>query len=234
MAKVKNRYKLAFIIVAVISCILMIGEISLAWFMSDAFTDNSGDSVKVIGTIDLEVKYDFSFYNDALSPDTYYLQNKTNDNPTKTTVKTTDKNNIDLVFVKIKFITDTEQLTLYFENNLITAGITEYDEDTCLNKWFLNNYAMIDKGEGVVHHEYEYYYIGLVGNVEVQFNKGFYVSNHIDNSFAKKDVYIKMEVYGIQSQYGAYIYEDDWKDSPEIFQSYAAEVTGYAKEEPAS
>ena len=56
MAKVKNRYKLAFIIVAVISCILMIGEISLAWFMSDAFTDNSGDGVKVIGTIDLEVK----------------------------------------------------------------------------------------------------------------------------------------------------------------------------------
>ena len=36
-----------------------------------------------------------------------------------------------------------------------------------------------------------------------------------------------MEVYGIQSQYGAYLDEDDWKESPEIFKTYASEVTGY-------
>ena len=229
MAKVKNGYKLAFLIVAVISCVIMIGEISLAWFMSSAFTDNSGDGVKVIGTIDLEVKYDFSFYNDALSPDTYYLQNKTNDNPTKTTIKTTDKNNIDLVFVKIKFITDTKELTLYFENNLIESGVVDYDEDTCLNNWYLDSYKMVDKGEGVVHHEYEYYYIGLVGSDEVTFNKGFYVSNHLNNTLAKKDVYIKMEVYGIQSQYGAYLDDADWKDAPDMFTYFAGEITGYAK-----
>ena len=110
MSKVKNRYKLIFMIVAIISCILMVGEVSLAWFMSQAFSDNSDSGVKVIGTIDLEVKYDFSFYNDALSPDTYYLQNKTNDNPNKTTIRTNDSNNIYRVFVKLKFITYTKQL----------------------------------------------------------------------------------------------------------------------------
>ena len=228
MSKVKNRYKLIFMIVAIISCILMVGEVSLAWFMSQAFSDNSDSGVKVIGTIDLEVKYDFSFYNDALSPDTYYLQNKTNDNPTKTTIRTTDSNNIDRVFVKVKFITDTKQLSLFFEGNLLSSDVTEYVEGAGLeNNWYLSTYTEVDKGEGVTHYEYEYYYIGLVGSDEVMFNKGFYVNNHIDNSYAKKDVYIKMEVYGIQSQYGAYLDDTDWKQAPDIFKAYASLSTGY-------
>ena len=201
---------------------------SLAWFMSQAFSDNSDSGVKVIGTIDLEVKYDFSFYNDALSPDTYYLQNKTNDNPTKTTIRTTDSNNIDRVFVKVKFITDTKQLSLFFEGNLLSSDVTEYVEGAGLeNNWYLSTYTEVDKGEGVTHYEYEYYYIGLVGSDEVMFNKGFYVNNHIDNSYAKKDVYIKMEVYGIQSQYGAYLDDTDWKQAPDIFKAYASLSTGY-------
>lgn len=228
MSKVKNRYKLIFMIVAIISCILMVGEVSLAWFMSQAFSDNSDTGVKVIGTIDLEVKYDFSFYNDALSPDTYYLQNKTNDNPTQTTIRTTDSNNIDRVFVKVKFITDTKQLSLFFEGNLLSSDVTEYVEGAGLeNNWYLSTYTEVDKGEGVTHYEYEYYYIGLVGSDEVMFNKGFYVNNHIDNSYAKKDVYIKMEVYGIQSQYGAYLDDTDWKQAPDIFNAYASLSTGY-------
>ena len=228
MSKVKNRYKLIFMIVAIISCILMVGEVSLAWFMSQAFSDNSDTGVKVIGTIDLEVKYDFSFYNDALSPDTYYLQNKTNDNPTQTTIRTTDSNNIDRVFVKVKFITDTKQLSLFFEGNLLSSDVTEYVEGAGLeNNWYLSTYTEVDKGEGVTHYEYEYYYIGLVGSDEVMFNKGFYVNNHIDNSYAKKDVYIKMEVYGIQSQYGAYLDDTDWKQAPDIFNAYASLTTGY-------
>ena len=229
MTKVKNGYKLIFMIVAVISCMMIVCEVALAWYMSTAFTDNSDSGVKVIGTIDLEVKYDFSFYNDALSPDTYYLQNKNNDGPARTTIKTTDSNNIDEVFVKVKFITDTKQLSLFFDGNLIPSSITEYNDDTkaqCLNNWYNASYTEVDKGEGVKHYEYIYYYIGLVGSTEVTFNEGFYVNNHIDNSYAKDDVYIKMEIYGLQSQYGAYLEAEDWLDAPAVFTAFASNPTG--------
>ena len=222
MTKANRGYKLIFMFVAVISSLLLVVEIALAWFMSSSFTDNSDTGVKVIGRIDLVVEYDFSFYNDALSPDTYYLENKTKDKPTATTIKTADTNNIDGVFVKVKFITNTSQLSLYFDGNLLASSVTSYDS-SCDNNWYLSSYIeATDETTGETRYTYEYYYIGLVGNTAVTFNKGYYVNNHIDNSYAEDDVYIKMEVYGLQSQYDAYLYETDWLDAPDLFKDYAA------------
>ena len=220
---VKN-YKLIFIAVAIISSVLLILEISFAWFMSNSMTDNSDTGVKIIGTIDLDVTYDFSFYNDALSPDSYILGNKSGNN-ISTLIKTTGDNNIDEVFVKVKFITNISQLSLHFDGNLLSNSVTSYTEE-CNEKWIQSDYIETTDGENTIY-TYEYYYIGLVGNTNVTFNRGYYVNNHIDNSYAKDGVYIKMEVYGLQSLYGAYLEDEDWESAPGVFEEYAQSVTGY-------
>ena len=226
MEKRKDIYKLIFVIVAVLSMMVIALEISFAWFMSNSMTDNSGTGVKVIGTIGLDVTYDFSFYNDALSPDTYVLTDKQGDD-IATYIKTSSANNIDGVFVKVKFMTNIAQLSLYFdEDDIISDEVVTYASSTCDDRWILSMTETQGSGTSAIY-IYEYYYVGKIGSTNVTFNTGYYVNNHINNSHAKNGVYIKMEVYGLQSQYGAYLEDEDWQTAPTIFKTYASLATGY-------
>ena len=174
----------------------------------------------VIGTIDIDVTTNFNFYNIALAPrTTYYTDNMGQD--IGTYVKTGENNDIRTVYVRIKYTVtiddpstegieeeNSNRLKLVFApNKETTTTSSTYDASRDGNKWFYNS------------SDNYYYYMGEVGETDIQFNKGYYVDNSLNNSIADFAVGITFEVEAIQRPYGAY--KAVWSTAPDLFESFA-------------
>ena len=218
----KNRshiFKIYQIIGIILLCaILLFGsyKITLAWFVDQSVTSNGQPNILVVGTVDLNVKTNFNYYNLVLAPDTIYTENvedgKTVSYATK--LSTGIKNDIGNIYVRAKFSTNRPELSLYFTN--LTTD-TEYTA-SANGKWVYNDSDDF------------YYYIGSVGTSEITFNAGYYVDNTLDNSDAGDDVEIDFVFESIQRPYGAY--HAVWTTAPAIFDSFASADSGYVEPQP--
>jgi hypothetical protein len=193
-------YQVAGIILLCILIAVLTFNITLSWFVDESITSNGKPDILVVGTVDLDVRTNFNFYNLVLAPDTIYKNNveggKTVDYGTY--VSTTSESDTGNIFVRAKFATDRPELTLHFDNN---------------------NWIKSDETETINGLTYDfYYYLGSVGLTKVVFNSGYKVDNTLDNSKANADVKISFIFEGIQSQYGAHTAL--WPNSPTAFKNY--------------
>jgi len=195
-SRLRKLYQIVGMLVLCISLIALSYNFTMAWFMDQSVTSNGEPNVTIIGTIDINVTTNFNFYNLALAPDTtYYVDGNGKDISTK--ICTSTKNDIKTVYVRVKFISNRDELTLVFEEG---------------NKWIYN-----DADEF-------YYYLGEVGNTDVMFNKGYHVDNSLNNSKANAPVNLTFQIEAIQRPYGAY--DAVWTTAPEAFDEFARENSG--------
>ena len=206
--KKHNLKKLYQILGIVLLCVVAIYAsygITLAWFMDESITSNGKPTILLIGTVDLNVETSFDFYNLVLAPDTYYTTYLDGEQEKRygTYLTTTENNDVGTIYVRAKFETDRDELSLYFDDNITTnSSYSESDK----NKWCLHNGW--------------YYYIGSVGTSEVEFNRGYYVDNTLHNGVAEQSVYIEFTFESIQRPYDAYkaVWENE---APAIFKEFA-------------
>ena len=196
----------ALLFVAVIS--LFVNPTS-SWFRDKSFTSNGIPNMSVVGTIRLEAITDFNFYNLTLAPDTTYTRDNLNQD-IATYVRTATANDIQDVFVRIKFITNRSELTLYFEASQTTTAASY--SAACNNKWYYNSLDQY------------WYYIGTVNGSYTKFNSGYTVDNTLYNAKAGADVEMTYIIEGLQKPYGAY--REEWTTAPAVFTGYAYSVTG--------
>ena len=215
-------YQLIGIAVLCISLITLTYNVTTAWFMDSSVTSNGKPNISIIGTIDLDVTTNFCFYNLALAPDTTYTTDQDNTD-IGTYLKTSTKNDIREVYVRVKYTTtrydkttDSEipcsELTLYFDPDNFTTS-TSYNATNDHDKWVYNS------SDGY------YYYLGRIkADSYTQFNAGYSTDNTMNNKKANADVYIKLEIEAIQRPYGAY--KAVWTTAPAIFNSFARADSG--------
>lgn len=204
----KGLYQLLGIVLLCFVIIMLSYNFTYAWFRDSSET-SSDPEITIIGKIALDVSTNFKITNLALAPDTTYTQDA-GGNALATTIKTSDEHNIDGVFVRVKFISNRSEISLYFGDNVTTSlDYTDNDED----KWYYNS------SDGF------YYYIGIVESDEIIFNEGYFVDNTLNNAKAGCDVKLNFYVEGLQKQYGAY--KAEWTTAPAIFNTYALEKTGF-------
>ena len=200
--KTKGLYQIIGILLLCLTIIALSYNVTLAWFRDQSITSNSPD-VTIVGTIDLEVTTNFKLDNLAFAPDTIYTEDQDGES-LATTIKTSDKHDIDGAFVRVKWTNNRSEITLHFGSNVTTSSSYSASDE---NKWYYNS------ADGF------YYYIGVIGNAIVNFNLGYYVDNTLYNEKADAPVEMSLVVEGIQKQYGAY--KAEWTTAPEIFKSYA-------------
>ena len=160
----------------------------------------------------------------VLAPDTYYTDNIEDGNSVSyaTTVKISNRNDIKDIYVRAKFMTNRDELTLYFDNNLLSTDATY--SSGIVGNWYYNeaidsdNDGNIDSGDGY------YYYIGSVFTNDVIFNAGYHVDNTLNNDKAKAPVTIDFVFESLQKPYGAYLAE--WSTAPQIFKDFASSDSG--------
>ena len=73
--KKKNGKRLYQVIGMALLCVLVVYmsyTATTAWFLDESITSNGKPNIMIIGTVDLDVKSNFNFYNLVLAPDTYY------------------------------------------------------------------------------------------------------------------------------------------------------------------
>jgi len=206
-------YQSIGILLLCVAVILISYNVTVSWFMDESITSNGDPNIVKIGTIDLDVTTNFNFYNLVLAPDTYYTTYEEGEDTKSygTYISTASKNDIESIYVRVKFTTNRSELTLYFDPENITTS-SSYDEDDDFEKWYL-------------HTDGYYYYIGSVGSSEIEFNAGYHVDNTLDNSKAYEDVRIEFVFESIQRPYGAY--QALWETAPTIFNEFAlADNTG--------
>ncbi len=182
-----------------------------AWFLDESITSNGKPNIMVIGTVDLDVRSNFNFYNLVLAPDTYYTTYTENGVPRSygTYLTTSEDNDVQTIYVRTKFTTNRTELTLHFEGNITTS--TNYNAANDLNKWYL-------------HTDGYYYYIGSIGTTPVEFNAGYHIDNTLRNEIAYDEVTLEFVFESIQRPYGAY--KALWETAPTIFKQFALGDTG--------
>lgn len=190
-------YQILGILVLCVALVLVTYNVTTAWFLDQSITSNGKPKISIIGTIDLDVTTNFDFYNLTLAPDTIYTTDQSG-NDIGTYISTSAENNIKDVYIRAKFTTNREELTLYITDE----------------KWVYN-----------ATDQY-YYYLGAVGSTDVQFNAGYSVDNTLTNDKGNDDVSIEIIVDAIQRPYGAYKEESTWSTAPEIFKDFAATDSG--------
>ena len=183
-----------------------------AWFLDESITSNGDPTILVVGTVDLDVKTDFNYFNLVLAPDTIYTTDTIDGNTVdySTQIHTSEDNDVKTVYVRAKWTTNRSELTLYFTGN--TTTVNSYTEATSKNKWYL-------------HTDGYYYYIGEVGSTDIMFNAGYRVDNSLNNDVAKEEVEMEFVFETIQRPYGAY--KAVWTTAPEVFNTFARQNTGY-------
>ena len=224
--KKKNGKRLYQVIGMALLCVLVVYmsyTATTAWFLDESITSNGKPNIMIIGTVDLDVKSNFNFYNLVLAPDTYYTTYTENGVPRSygTYLTTSEDNDVKTIYVRCKveiIVPAPAELTLYFINqetntsNLTTGNGSSYQESRDHNKWFYNS------TDGY------YYYIGSIGTQRVEFNSGYHVNNALWNDIAYGDVSIKMTFESIQRPYGAY--HALWETAPAVFNQFAQIDTG--------
>ena len=206
----KRVYQILGIVLLCVAIIIATYNVTYAWFRDKSVTSNKPE-IAIIGSIGLDVTTNFKFQNLALAPDTTYTKDCNNDS-LATKIKTSDKNDIDDVFVRVKFVTNRSEITLHFGNNITTSS--DYTNSaTDENKWYYNS---IDG---------YYYYIGSIGTTNITFNEGYTVDNTLNNAKAGAPLQMTFYVEGLQKEFGAYLAE--WQTAPTIFKTYARQKTGY-------
>ena len=218
-------YRILGIAILCVALVTLSYNVTLAWFMDESTTTNKPNIV-VIGTIDLEVNTNFNFYNLALAPDTYYTDGIVDGESVSyaTTLKTADSNDIKDIYVRAKFTTNREELTLYFNGNLLEVGTTYSSGIANKGNWYYNEFVdenddgTPESGDGY------YYYIGSVTTTEITFNAGYHVDNTLNNDKAGDPVTIDFIFESLQKPYGAYLAE--WSSAPQIFKDFAAADSG--------
>ena len=219
--KKPSKFRFLYVIAVIILCIgVVVGSYTatLAWFTDESITSTGDVDILIVGTIDLDVTTNFDFYNLALAPDTIYTTDQ-NGSDIGTYIKTSAKNNIRDVYIRVRFETNRSELTLYFTEGQVTTTTTY--SSSLNNKWFYNS------ADGY------YYYLGKVGNtVPVLFNAGYKVDNTLNNApdtnNAGEDVDITIVVDAIQRPYGAYKSDTDWATAPEVSKDFCAADSGVA------
>ena len=194
----------ALLFVAVIS--LFVNPTS-SWLRDKSITSNGTPNMSVVGTIELETRTNFNFYNLTLAPDTIYTIDNLHQD-IATYVNTTSNNDILDVFVRIKFITNRSELALYFDGN--RTEDTTYSS-ACNNKWFYNS------------SDQYWYYIGTINSSPTMFNAGYMVDNTLTNAKKSAEVEMTFIFEGLQKPYGAY--REEWTTAPNVFKTYANNVT---------
>ena len=207
----KRLYQILGILLLCLTLVYSSYRVTTAWFMDDSVTSNGEPNIMVIGTVDLEVKTDFNFYNLVLAPDTYYTTYIENGETRYhgTYIKTSEKNDVKSIYVRAKFETNRDELTLYFDGNITTN--TTYNADLDLNKWYY-------------HTDGYYYFIGSVGTEEIEFNAGYHTDNTFINAKSYEDVTLELVFESIQRPYGAY--KAVWEGAPDIFNEFALADSG--------
>ena len=206
----KSIFVLRIVVIAILFVALfMLVNPTFSWLRDETITSNGSPNMTVIGTIKLQTVTNFNFYNLTLAPDTTYTTDNTSAD-IGTYIKTATENDIQDVFVRVKFTTNRSELTLYFDSSKVTTSATYSASDN--NKWYYNSTD-----------EY-YYYIGTISSSFTQFNAGYTVDNTLNNSKAGADVEIEFIFEGLQKPYGAY--HSEWSTAPTIFTTYANNVTG--------
>lgn len=181
-------------------------RVTASWLQDSSTTSNPDPSVSVVGTLDLDITTNFQLRNLTLAPDTTYLVDKYGED-IGTYIKTSEKHNIDGAYVRVKYTSTRDEITLFFDSDKYTTATTYSESQE--NKWFYN------EADGF------YYYIGYVDDIGTQFNAGYYVDNTLDNTKAGEPCQITLYFETIQRQYGASATDDSWKNtSPKIFKDF--------------
>jgi len=214
----KRIYQIIGIALLCILLVICSYGVTLAWFVDQSITSNGSPSILVVGTVDLNVRTNFNFYNLVLAPDTLYKENIEDGQTVSyaTTVSTGAKNDTGNIYVRARFSTNRPELSLYFEN--LT---TETNYENAINNWYYNeeidsnNDGTPESGDGW------YYYIGSVGATSITFNSGYYVDNTLHNGVAGETVTIDFVFEAIQRPYGAY--NAVWTSAPSVFDDFASQ-----------
>ncbi len=215
--KLNYAYFTALIIILLVAFVYCVAGVTLSWFEDKSSTSSPDSSVMVVGTIDLDVTYNFGFRNLALAPDTAYIEDRAG-NKFETYLKTSEKHNIDGAYVRIKCeidggkdgngnVIERPEVSLHFASGRLVSSPPSTYSSTYQNKWVLGS-------DGY------YYYIGYLDDNGTQFNDGYYVDNTLNNSVKGSPVSIRITIEAIQRQYGASSAE--WTSSPEIFKSFVS------------
>ena len=187
-----------------IAFIYLTYEVTTAWFLDKSTTSN-GTNITIIGTLELDVKTNFNFYNLALQPDYLYEEDK-DGQAIGTYIRTKNPDhNIDGAFVRIKYTTrrKLEDSTEWVDNSDLLSLYFKDNED----EWVYND------TDGY------YYYLGSVFGDFVEFNKGYKVDYKIGNEYKNAKVEVDFQVEAIQRQYGAYL--EVWDTAPDAFNTFA-------------
>ena len=223
-------YKTTLMSLLFVAVISLFVRFTASWFRDVSVTSN-GPTSMVIGTIDFDVVTNFDFYNLTLAPDTIYTKDgdssgQTTGNSMATKIRTSSSHDIVDAFVRIKFITNRTELSLYFDSNRETVASSypqqsgsSYDtqRNAINNRWYYNSTD-----------DY-WYYIGVVQghgtNLWTTFNDGYKTDNTFTNAKAGEPVEMTFIVEGLQIPYGAYT--EVWDTAPAVFNGYAQYLTGY-------
>ncbi len=201
-------FRTTFVSLLFVAVISLFVNPTSSWFRDITVTSNE-PTLLVVGTIRLETVTNFNYYNLTLAPDTIYTRDNSNSD-IATYVRTHSDNDILDVFVRIKFITNRSELTLYFADGQTTTA-SSYSS-ACNNKWYYNSADQY------------WYYIGTINQTYTKFNAGYAVDNTLTNAKANAPVEITFIFEGLQKPYGAY--HTEWPNAPAVFTGYASTVTG--------
>ncbi len=204
-------YQVIGILLLCVLSVYLSYTVTTSWFLDESITSNGKPNIMIIGTVDLNVQSNFDFYNLVLAPDTYYTtyMDQGVERSYGTYLTTSEDNDVKTIYVRAKFYTNRDELTLHFVNNITTS--TSYTAASDLNKWYL-------------HTDGYYYYIGSIGTTPVEFNAGYHVDNTLRNEIAYEEVTLEYTFESIQRPYGAY--HALWETAPTIFNQFASADTG--------
>ena len=209
--KTLKVFRLALIVFLALSLMILSYSVTTAYFTDESTTSSGEPNIIVVGTISLDVDTQFNFENLALAPDTLYTGSDV-----QTTIATGTTNNIDTVYVRVKFENNCERLDIVI-NNLAPDGSVDYDSTQH------GDYRWVLGDDGY------YYYLGEVGSTPVVFNDGYKTDNAFHNGIAGDSVELTIIAEAIQRPYGAYV--SLWgEDAPQLFRSFAKLNSGYPKD----
>ena len=125
-------YRTTLVSLLFVAVISLFVNYTSSWFRDISITSNVPTSM-VIGTIELEPTINVNFENLTLAPDTIYTSDD-NNQTIHTEIKVSGDNNIQDVFVRVKFITNRPELTLYFGAQRRLPYDTSAYSASCNNK----------------------------------------------------------------------------------------------------
>lgn len=204
--KTLKVFRLALIVLFALGLMVLSYTVTTAYFMDESITSTGEPNIVIVGTISLDVDTNFNFENLALAPDTLYTGSDV-----QTTIATGTTNNIDTVYVRVKFENTCERLEIVI-NKLAANGNVDYNSAQHENHWVLGE-------DGY------YYYLGEIGSSPTIFNDGYKTDNSFHNGIAGDPVELTITVEGIQRPYGAY--DSLWQTAPQLFKSFAKANSGY-------